>query len=469
MTQNIHRYMIYLLLMIAALVVSACNLGSIPEPTDNDQIIAAAVEATLTSIAVGENGADIESPLATPVPDVAANEPVETPAVAPPFNLPAPLPNWVMVEKPNAQKGSDDAAVTIVEYSDFQCPWCGRFFTDIFPNFEPLIESGQVRFVYKQFPVLGDASVVTAQLTECAGEQGDFWTMHDWLFNNPSAWKTAGSNLQNVLLDAGEELGYDREALISCSQSEATQEQIVADYEESRRYNFRGTPSFVVNGRPLYGFLPWEQFRLMIEATLAEAAGEDLPPNVVAEPTPDLTFGDEPFAVSGDPDAPVVIYEFSDYQCPFCQRFYADTKAALDEAYVETGKVYFVYKDFPIDNIHAQARKAAESAECAGEQDAYWPMHDRIYDGKTEWENQDNAIDVFKGYATELGLDQAEFDTCLDSDRYTAEVQEDLEEGRRVGVTGTPTFYINGQQVVGAQPFAVFQQAIDAALEAASE
>ncbi len=116
----------------------------------------------------------------------------------------------------------------------------------------------------------------------------------------------------------------------------------------------------------------------MMVGLLAEAEGEQLPSNVVAEPTPDWDFEGEEFAVAGDPDAPVTIYEFSDYQCPFCQRFYQETKSQLDETYVDTGKVRFVYKDFPIDQIHAQADKAAEAAECAGEQEQYWAMHDRL-------------------------------------------------------------------------------------------
>ncbi|MBU2634536.1 MAG: DsbA family protein [Nanoarchaeota archaeon] len=163
-------------------------------------------------------------------------------------------------------------------------------------------------------------------------------------------------------------------------------------------------------------------------------------------------------AVKGDANAPVTIIEFSDFQCPFCAKFYTDTLPQITEEYIDTGKVKFIYRDFPL-GFHQNAQKAAEAAECAGDQDMFWEMHDMLY------ENQ-NALTVadLKQYASDLDLDATEFDECLDSGKYEDEVKDDMAEGSSYGVSGTPAFFINGQLLSGAQPFAAFQAVIEAEL-----
>lgn len=169
-----------------------------------------------------------------------------------------------------------------------------------------------------------------------------------------------------------------------------------------------------------------------------------------------VSLDDDPS--KGSDNAPVTIIEFSDYQCPYCARFWRDTLPQIEEEYIETGKVKFVYRDFPL-GFHQYAQKAAEAAECADEQGNYWDYHDKLF------ENQ-NALDTasLKQYAKDLGLDTAKFNDCLDSGKYASEVQKDFEDGQAAGVTGTPAFFINGQSVVGAQPFSAFKQVIDAEL-----
>ena len=162
--------------------------------------------------------------------------------------------------------------------------------------------------------------------------------------------------------------------------------------------------------------------------------------------------------VKGDPDAPVTIVEWSDYECPFCVRFYSQTLGQIDSQYIETGKVKLVYRDFPL-SFHPQAQKAAEAAECAGEQDMYYEMHDKLFeDGVT------GGVASFKTFARDLGLNAVDFDTCLDSGSMAGEVAKDMRDGQRAGVQGTPGFIINGQLLSGALPFSAFQQAIEAAL-----
>lgn len=437
-----------LLALVGATIFAACSdVPIVSVPVADEDTVAVAVEATLTAVAANPEA----DPAATP----AQSEQT--------VQLPPSIPNWqAFAQKAKASRGDAAAPVVLVEYSDFQCPWCGRFHSEVMPTLAPLIEAGDLRFVYKNFPVLGPDSVTTALAAECAADQGDFWSLHDWLFDNQSAWKGSG-NVRQQVLDAAAELGYDADALAACIESDAANQAVAADYQETQQLGFRGTPSFILNGRLIPGFLPAETFDELIEVSLTEATSGKLPAGYALAPTPvppDTDFEAEGFSVQGALDAPVTIVEFSDYQCPFCQRFFQETKPLIDAQYVDTGKVRFVYKDFPIDSIHAQARPAAEAAECAGEQGAYWPMHDRIFEGKDEWAENPDAAAVFKGYAAELDLDTVQFETCVDEGVYAAEVQTDLEEGQRAGVTGTPAFFINGRKVEGAQPFSIFQQII---------
>lgn len=170
-------------------------------------------------------------------------------------------------------------------------------------------------------------------------------------------------------------------------------------------------------------------------------------------PTAQVSADDD--AVMGNPDAPVEIIEFSDYQCPFCARFFEQTLPQLEQNYIDAGKVKLIYRDFPL-SFHQDAQKAAEAAECAGDQGKYWEMHDRIFGNQ-----QSIGVDSLKQYAQQIGLDTGQFNSCLDSGKYAEEVQKDFSDGQAAGVSGTPTFFINGVKVVGAQPYSVFEQAIE--------
>ncbi len=165
----------------------------------------------------------------------------------------------------------------------------------------------------------------------------------------------------------------------------------------------------------------------------------------------------------GDGSAPVVMIEFSDFQCPFCARFYSDTLPQIEADYIETGKVQLVYRDFPI-GFHQYAKAAAMAAECADDQGKWRVMHDMIFENQATLSEQN-----LKQWAADIGLDTATFNSCLDSKKYGDEVDNDVSDGSAAGVNGTPTFFVgkrNGtaQMLVGAQPYSAFQQAIDAAL-----
>ena len=167
----------------------------------------------------------------------------------------------------------------------------------------------------------------------------------------------------------------------------------------------------------------------------------------------------------GQADAPVVIVEFSDFQCPYCARFAQQTFPQLKREYIDTGKARLVFRDFPL-SFHQNAMSAAEAAQCAYEQDAFWEMHDKLFANQREWAGSADAKQVFINYAEELGIDLERFRECLDSERYREEIQGDFKDGVSYGVRGTPTFFINGQKLVGAQPFNAFQQVIEEELRA---
>ena len=175
--------------------------------------------------------------------------------------------------------------------------------------------------------------------------------------------------------------------------------------------------------------------------------------------------------IRGDPNAPITIVEFSDFQCPFCARFHVQTLPPLLEEYIDTGKVNLVYRDFPIQSIHPNALPAAVAAECANEQGKYWDYHDALFEQQSGWSRLDSnsAIAAFSQYATDIGLEKQQFDSCLETGKYLEEVQGDLSDGRDYDVTGTPAFFIGNEQIGfvklnGAQPFDSFQQVIDAQL-----
>lgn len=171
----------------------------------------------------------------------------------------------------------------------------------------------------------------------------------------------------------------------------------------------------------------------------------------------DVSIDDD--EVKGDKNAPVTVVEFTDYECPHCGRYFEQTYPQIIEKYVATGKVRLVVRDYPL-SFHPQAQKAAEAAECAGEQGSYWAMHDKLFANQASL-----SVDNYKEWAGEIGLERARFDECLDSGAMAAEIKQDQADGWSYGISGTPVFFINGKMLSGAKPFAAFDAAIQEALE----
>lgn len=149
----------------------------------------------------------------------------------------------------------------------------------------------------------------------------------------------------------------------------------------------------------------------------------------------------------GREDAPVVIYEFADFQCPGCGQFAAFTVPVIKQRYVDAGTVRYVYYDYPLIQLHSNAFLAARAGRCANEQNRFWEFHDYLYGKQPEWSNERNPTDLFVGYAEQVGIDGDSFETCLRSDRYAREVTESMRLGESLGVQGTPTLFINGKRL----------------------
>lgn len=169
----------------------------------------------------------------------------------------------------------------------------------------------------------------------------------------------------------------------------------------------------------------------------------------------------------GPDNAKVTIVEFSDFQCPFCEKFVNDAYPQIYDAYIKTNKVKFAYRHYPLTSIHPNAQKAHEASECANEQNKFWEYHNLLFKNQTTWSPQPSAdaANSFTDYASQLNLNTDQFRSCLDTDKYKENVQKDTTDGDTAGVDGTPTLFINGIRLVGAQPFAKIQALIEQELK----
>lgn len=356
--------------------------------------------------------------------------------------------------------GDLNAPITIIEYSDFECPFCKRYFDQTYWEiYENYILSGDVNYVYRHYPLSFHTKAEKAAIVaECAGEQDYFWEMRDLLFDNQTV---LGDDLY---IELATDLGLDLDEFKFCLIDVDPVVAVAQDINRGDVDGVNGTPSFFINGYPLSGAQPYSEFKKVIEAILNDEP-LDYPqnnyPEVVVTDTdyPNNDYQDidiylnEPML--GDPDAPVTIIEYSDFECPFCGRFTSDTFPALKVQYIDTGKVRMVFRQFPL-SFHNNARVAAAASLCAYEQDSFWEMHDVLY-ANNEHLDRGSLI----RYANQLNLDTEEFIVCLDSDVTDTLIDYDIEEGTEYGVTGTPAFFINGRKLAGAQPLAAFQEIID--------
>lgn len=163
----------------------------------------------------------------------------------------------------------------------------------------------------------------------------------------------------------------------------------------------------------------------------------------------------------GPEDAKVTLVEFSDYQCPYCKRYVDETYTQIMKDFGD--KIRYVFHDYPLP-FHSNAKNAAMASRCAADQDKFWEYHEELFAKQEDW-GEGTTTDKFVTYATDLGLKTADFKTCLDTKKYEKAVDDDMALGQKVGVSGTPSFFINGKMLVGAQPYATFKAAIEEGLK----
>ncbi len=231
----------------------------------------------------------------------------------------------------------------------------------------------------------------------------------------------------------------------------------IAPEDIEKFYNFNkaqmGGKSLAEMGETIRTFLEEQQRGDLYDAFIAELRKGGPPIRMTLDPPRQAVSIAAHDPVRGNAAAPITLVEFSDYQCPFCGRV-MPTLSQLRQTYGD--RLRIVWKDFPLENIHPNAVKASEAAWCAGEQSKYWEYHDRLFANQSTL-----AIEGLKQHAAAVGLDAAAFGTCLESGRHTAHVREGLAQGRDYGVDSTPTFFINGRRVTGAQPLNVFTAIVE--------
>ena len=375
----------------------------------------------------------------------------------------------------DVRRGAAASKVTIVEFSDFQCPFCKRSE----PTVKGLLDKygNDVSLVWMNQPLpFHDHAMDAATAFQAAARQGadKAWKLHDKMYENNTALTRA--DIEKYAGEAGLNAGkFKKDWEDPKIKAEVEQDQKVANAAGAS-----GTPTFFINGREVVGAQPANAFEKMIDDEIkkadelikagtplkdvykkrieaAAAAAPAAAPGAPAAPEgkQNIKLGDAP--VKGPNNAKVTVVLFSDFQCPFCSRAVPVLKE-IEDGY--KGKVKIAFKQLPLP-FHDKAHLAAEAALAANEQGKFWPYHDKLF------ANQ-QALDrpSLEKYAEELGLNMGKFKAALDSGKFKDKVDSDAKEGAAVGATGTPTFFINGTKVVGAQPFDAFKTVIDTELKA---
>ncbi|MBI4511976.1 MAG: thioredoxin domain-containing protein [Deltaproteobacteria bacterium] len=385
----------------------------------------------------------------------------------------------VMVARRDVQKGPATAPVTIVEFSDFQCPFCRKAAgttSQLLAEFP-----GIVRLVFKHNPLpFHPHAMLAAQASLAAGEQGKFWEMHDKLF-------AAQSSMDREAIEKhAQELGLDMDAFREAVDSERYKPQVEADMAQAARLGATGTPTFFINGKVLTGAQPLEEFRRVINEehssavlfmTKKQVSAENLYDELMRDarvgaaerPSPrpvvaadaatvyKVPVGGAP--VLGEPGAKLTIIIFSDFECPFCARV-EPTLAQLRAKY--GADLRLAWKNLPLP-FHPHAALAAEAALAANEQGQFWAYHDRLFQNQQALMRAD-----LEAHAAALNLDMAKFKEAFDSGKFKKNLQEDGELAQRFGVRGTPSFFINGRPLRGAQPLEAFVSLCDEELARAN-
>jgi protein-disulfide isomerase len=339
----------------------------------------------------------------------------------------------------SGQKGVDSAPsspVSLVVFSDFQCQYSSQMFFTL----ERLQARypGQLRVTYKESPLpIHPAAQLAHRAALAAGKQGHYEAMAELLYANQNP------QTESSLVAFARQLHLDTVRFRRDLNSSSVAAELNADMEESRAFAIEQTPSLFLNGKLLIGYQPEEILAGFIDKaaaakTAVAAASSDskaLDPALLAE------IEKSPTAARGAGDAPLTVVEFTDFQCPYCRAAAAPMEQFMT---AHSHDVRWIIRTFPLD-FHTDSELATEAALAAGEQGKFWEMHDLLFANQSALKK-----DNLRSYAEKLHLDMRAFDDALATHRFAGQIAADRALGEKAGVAGTPTFYVNGRQMVGA-------------------
>jgi protein-disulfide isomerase len=407
--------------------------------------------------------------------DALIKDGITAPPAAPPQAPPPAQARRIELDESAPAIGGKTPKVTMVLWSDFQCPFCSR----VEPTLKQIRDTykDDVKLVWRNQPLSFHPNAMpAAKAAMAAHKQGKFWQMHDLMFANQAQLSDAKYE------EWAKQLGLDVSKWKKDKDSPEVEAAIKKDMQVGSASGADGTPTFFVNGKLISGAMPFDSFKSVIDDQIAKANAElkkgtpasKLYDALVAEnvrsagaPAPSgapaadngapvkIDIGTAP--VLGPKNAPVTVVIFSDFQCPFCSR----VEPTLQQLRTDYGaKVKFVWKNQPL-SFHPNAMPAAEAAMAANEQGKFWEMHDKLFANQ-----QKLGPDLYDQLAKEIGLDMSKFKASIAAGKNKAVILADMSAGQAVGAGGTPTFFINGKKLVGAQPIDAFKQVIDAELAA---
>lgn len=468
--------------LLFVLLLAGCGGGRNANSSDSNAVPAAdsasgvAANADVTSTAAISGSLGITEGIAA----VAANLKVDGEYNGVPVGL---TPDGLLF------RGDPKAPLVMNIWTDFQCPFCQRHFAETEPSInDEYVTSGKVRLVFRDLPIVQlHPNAPAAHLAaHCVADQGAplFWAMYDKLFGSQGEWQSL-ADPQPVFERIAGEAGADVDAWKTCVAAKAKEPQIQASIKEAAALGLDGTPSFQIGdatgGEPyfLIGAQPFAKFKETLDALLAGKAPPATDQPQTSQEVPFWATAEgravDPnhagYTVAGDrtrgsADAPVVVIEFTDFQCPYCKQHFQKTQPALDSRFVDTGKVRWVFKHYPL-SIHPQAPAAAVAAECAADQGKFWEMEAALFGSQQEW-SINKPQPVFEKLAGNLGLDVAAFTQCLADPAKQANVDADVADGKAF-VQGTPTFIIlnshGGGIIPGALPLETFANEIQKAVD----
>ncbi len=352
------------------------------------------------------------------------------------------------------QLGPDDALVTIVEFSDYQCPYCARANGPVKKAVETY--AGDVRLIYKHYPLPGHPKAEpAARAAWAAHQQGKFWELHDYLFE-------AKADTSRVVEQA-QRLGLDVEKFQADMAGAGAAQAVDDDFKAGALLRLRGTPAFVVNGTVYSGALTeaqWheiidversrakalvdagtprsEVYAKLMEGALERRANPAAPDDPVENAVMAVPLDGRP--ARGPEDALVTLVEFSDFQCPYCSRVAPQLEALVDQ----NDDVRLVFRNLPLP-MHNRAREAAKAALAADRQGKFWEMHDALF-ARQPALGRANLAEI----AGELGLDVEKFEADMQDVALDEAIEEDMALAQKLGVRSTPTTFVNGRLVRGA-------------------